>query len=224
MGNAYGLLGYINHARGSIDKAEYYYRKASEKGMTKDRFKLAYGVLLLGKENYGTAKELFRDVLLYNKNEKIKLTAKQNLALAHWKLGDIDTAVELLWEVHRRFKNGKLYGTLGYLLIVKGDLEGALKYNLEALGYDNRDPVIVNNLAQSYYHLGNIDQAKRYFLTALQLKEDSATALYYLGLISSAEGDDDAAREFLEKALECNISPLSAVSRAEIEKKLKEIS
>ncbi|MFU0801186.1 MAG: hypothetical protein ACFWUE_11115 [Xylanivirga thermophila] len=69
----------------------------------------------------------------------------------------------MLEEVQRKYNNSRVYGTLGYLLIEKGDLDKALEYNLQALDYDDEDPVILDNLAQTYYFMGDIEKAKKYF-------------------------------------------------------------
>ena len=139
--------------------------------------------------------------------EEHKTMAKINISLAYWKLGDIDVAVEMMEEVHRKYRSGRVYGTLGYLLIQKGDLERALEYNLEGLEYDEDDPVILDNLGQIYYKMGQVDKAKDYFERAEEEKDDQAVTLYYLGLIYSQEGDKERAREKLDKALTCNITP-----------------
>jgi tetratricopeptide (TPR) repeat protein len=112
---------------------------------------------------------------------------------------------------------------LGYLLIEKGDLKEALEFNLEALDYDDEDPVILDNLGQTYYRMGNIDEARKYFLKAESLKEDQAVTLYHLGCIYQQEGDYETAKEKLLKALDCNIGTLTTINREDIEKRLTEI-
>lgn len=224
MGNLYGFLGYYNHSRGNFEKAQRLYEKAQELGTNRPNYLLSYGVLMLREGNFEKAKELFSIVLVnMPAKEQYKTMAKMNISLAYWKLGDLDTAVEMLEEVHRKYRSGKVYGTLGYLLIHTGDLERALNYNLEALEYDNEDPVVLDNLGQIYYKKGDIDKAKEYFEKAEEEKDDQAVTLYHLGLIYSQEGNKELAKEKLEKALSCNITPLSAVTREDIEKALRDL-
>ncbi len=224
MGNLYGFLGYYNHSRGNFEKAQRLYEKAQELGTNRPNYLLSYGVLMLREGNFEKAKELFSIVLVnMPAKEQYKTMAKMNISLAYWKLGDLDTAVEMLEEVHRKYRSGKVYGTLGYLLIHTGDLERALNYNLEALEYDNEDPVVLDNLGQIYYKKGDIDKAKEYFEKAEEEKDDQAVTLYHLGLIYSQEGNKELAKEKLEKALTCNITPLSAVTREDIEKALRDL-
>ncbi len=224
IGNIYGLLGYYCHSRSKFEQARNFYKKGQASGMSRPSYKLAYGVLLLKNEEYQEAKEIFSGVLIDRRNkESVRNMAKQNLSLAYWKLGDIDTAVEMLWEIHRTHRNGRVYGTLGYLLIEKDDLDEALKYNMEALDYDDEDPVILDNLGQTYYKMGKIQQAKEYFLKAEEIKQEQADTLYYLGCIYQQEGNTDAAKEKLNMALNCRITPLSTISWETIEKKLSEL-
>ena len=109
---------------------------------------------------------------------------------------------------------------MGYLLVQSGNLEKALEYNLEALDYDDEDPVILDNLGQVYYKMDKFDLAKEYFIRAEEEKSDQAVTLYHLGLIYTREENHDLAKEKLEKALSCNITPLSAVTHEDINKAL----
>lgn len=223
-GNFYGLLGYLNHSKKKYSEAEKYYREAVELGMTKGNYKLSYGVLLLNRGKFEEAKELFSKVLIdYSQTEKTRTRAKMNLALAYWKLGDVDTAIEMLMELQLKFNTSRIYGSLGYMLIEKGDLERALEYNLEALDYDDEDPVILDNLAQTYYEMNEIEQAKELFLKVEEIKPDQVTTLYYLACIYEREGNRALALEKLSRALECDITPLSTISRQEIQGKFDEL-
>jgi len=224
LGNLYGFMGYYNHSRSKLEKAEALYEKGLAKGMEKPNYKLAYGVLLLKKGEFAKARDLFSNVLIsaYS-NGNIKIIAKTNLAIAYWKLGEIDTAVEMLEEIYKKYRNGRIYQTMGYILIEKGDLDKALKFNLEALDYDDEDPVILDNLGQTYYRLGQVGEAKKYFEKAEELKNNQVDILYHLGCIYMKEGDLERAREKFTKALECDITPLNTVTKKDIEEKLREI-
>ncbi len=225
IGNIYGLLGYYCHVRDKLDRAMRFYERGMAHDMTRPSYKLAYGVLLLKGGQFQKAKDIFSSVLIDpGYKDSVKNMAKLNLSLAYWKLGDIDTAIEMLRELHRKQRTARIYGTLGYLLIEKGDLDEALKYNLEAVKYDDEDPVILDNLAQTYYMMGKIKEAKKYFEKAESLKNDQPSTLYYLGCIYEREGNLQAAKEKLEKALECNTNPLSTVSNEAIQQKLEEIN
>lgn len=224
IGNFYGLLGYFNHTRGMNDKAMSWYKKAEKNDVTSPSFQMAYGVLLLRSGYFEEAKRIFEKMLVfYPKNENVKINAKINLALVYWKLGELDTAIERMQELHNKLKNSNTYGTLGYFLVEKGDYEEALKFNMDALDYDDTDSVVLDNIGQIYYRQGDIDKAFTYFQKAHEQKEDQVVTLYYLAEIYKQRGELDKARELLESALKCNISALSIVSRETVELKLKEL-
>lgn len=225
MGNIYGFLGYFNHSTRKPEKAKRYYTKGMKAGMKRANYRLAYGVLLLNDGEFEKARDIFSSVLTdYTQKEKKRTMAKLNISLAYWKLGEIDTAIEMLTEVQAKYNTSRIYGTLGYMLIEKGDLDKALSYNLEALDYDDEDPVILDNLAQTYYKLGMKDQAKEYFLKAEEIKPDQVDTLFYLGCIYKEEGNIRLAQEKLSKALECNITPMNTITRQQIQKKYDEVA
>jgi tetratricopeptide (TPR) repeat protein len=225
IGNFFGFLGYYNQVRRDEGKAYYWYKKAEKHDMTAANFQMSYGVLLLRMGHFEKAKQLFeRLMVFFPRDEKVKDNAKINISMAYWKLGDLDTALERMTEMHNKLKSSKTYGTLGYLLIDKGDLEEALKFNMEALDYDDTDPVVLDNLGQIYYRMGDMDKAFEYFEKAYREKEDQADTLYYLGDIYMQRGQKEKAREFLQKALDCNISALSTIKREDIEEKMRELT
>lgn len=224
IGNIYGFLGYYNHSRSKLEKAEELYKKSMAKGCDIPNYKLAYGVLLLKKGEFEKARDLFSGVLISAPSKgNIKIIAKINLSIAYWKLGEVDTAIEMLEEVYAKFRNGRLYETMGYILLENGDLDKALEFNLEALDYDDENPIILDNLGQTYYRLGQKEKAKEYFEKAEELRDNQVDILYHLGCVYMEEGKKELAKEKLKKALECDITPLNSVSRSEIETKLREL-
>ena len=225
MGSIYGFLGYFNHSTRKPEKAKKYYSKGMKAGMKRANHRLAYGVLLLNEGKFQEARDIFSSVLTdYSQKEKKRTMAKLNISLAYWKLGELDTAIEMLTEVQAKYNTSRIYGTLGYMLIEKGDLDKALEYNLEALDYDDEDPVILDNLAQTYYRLGMIDQAKEYFLKAEEIKPDQVDTLYYLGRIYKEEGNVELAKEKLSAALNCNVTPMNTITREDIQKAYDELT
>ena len=68
-----------------------------------------------------------------------------NYAVAQYKLGEIEKAIQLLEASHRKAPCGLTYQSLGWLYVEAGDPEKALAYNQEALDYDDEDPVVLDN-------------------------------------------------------------------------------
>lgn len=224
IGNIYGFLGYNYHVRGLLDKAEAFYKKAEKAHMTRGNYRLAYGILLLNKGDYKKSRDVLGSLLIeLPSSAKTALMAKTNLALTYWKLGDIDTSIEMLWEVHRKQRRSMVYGALGLLLVLKGDLETAIKFNMEALEYDEEDPIILNNIAQNYYRMGEKEKARKYFLKSVAVKEDLTDALFYLACMDNEKGNLESARTRLKKALNSKTIVLSSISKDDIEEKLKSL-
>ena len=110
---------------------------------------------------------------------------------------------------------------LGYLYVEAGDYEKALAFNTEAYDYDDEDSITLDNLAQTYYRLGN-DKAKarEFFQKAIELKPTQIDTLYFLAQYDIEEGNKDAAREKLEKALKGRFSPLNYATREMVQASL----
>ena len=125
----------------------------------------------------------------------------------------------------RHMKNGTIYSIIGYLKIEKGDAEEALRFNKEALEYDDADPVFLDNLGQTYYRLlGDKQAARPYFDRALAIKPKAIDTNYFLALYDIDEGDLSKARERLNIAKEGFFSPLNYATPELIDKKLAEIN
>jgi tetratricopeptide (TPR) repeat protein len=225
IGGLYSLLGYINHSKGNLDKAEKLYNKAMDKDSLKANHQMSYGVLLLKKGDFERAKKVFEGLLIFSSDKPmIKNSAKINQSIVYWKLGDLDTALEMIQEVHNKLKNTRTYALLGYLLIEAGDLDKALAFNLEAYDYDDTDAELIDNLAQTYYRLGDKENALKYFKLAEEENPDQISTLYHLGCLYQEKGDLEGAREMFNRALERDISAISSISRSQIEERLASLA
>lgn len=210
------------HGKGEIDEALRLYQEAYDEGLDKPRYLLPFSILMLRRGDYEKAKEILRKV------EKAPgLTPEQraqmltNYAVASWKTGRTDYAVELLREVYRKWPSGTIYGTLGYVLIEQGDYEEALAFNREAVEYDDEDPIALDNLGQTYYRLGNDKaEARRWFEKALALRESAIDSNYFLAQYDIEEGRIEDAREKLETARDGRFSPLNYATKEMIAEQL----
>ena len=89
-------------------------------------------------------------------------------------------------------------------------VQKALDYNLEAVDYDDEDPVCLDNLGQFYYRvLGDKEKAKPWFEKAHAVKEEQIDTLWFLSRYDLEKGDRAAALAKLEKASEGRFSPLN---------------
>lgn len=211
------------HGKGNLEEAYKLYMEAYAEGLDKPRFLLPFSILLLRRGEYDKAKEVLKKVEKAPGGLQPDQRAQMlmNYAVASWKTGKLDYAVDLLKEVHRKNPSGNIYGTLGFLLIEQGDFEEALAFNTEAVNYDEDDAVALDNLAQTYYRLGNDKEvARTWFEKALQERESAIDTNYFLALYDIDDGNFESAREKLEVARKGRFSPLNYATPDMIDEKL----
>ena len=206
MANMMGNKAYSEHRKGNHAKALEMYNEAYAKGMDKPQFLRGYSILLIRSGDYD------------------KADLHMNYAIILWKKGHLDHALEILENDFKQVKNGMIYSIIGYLKIEKGDAQEALRFNQEALEYDDEDPVFLDNMAQVYYRLfDDKEKAKPYFEKAIKFKPGAIDTNYFLALYDIEAGDKETARERLERVRNGNFSPLNYVTQKMIDEKLAQL-
>ncbi|MBQ9299910.1 MAG: tetratricopeptide repeat protein [Clostridia bacterium] len=218
----------IDHRKGNIAAARAAYEALYADGFINASYMISWSYILLregGEENYKKVKEI-----LVKAQKDPTLTEQQrgdllvNFAVADYKLGNTEKAVELLERVHQKTPKGETYGALGYVLIEQGDAEKALAFNEAALEYDDEDPVILDNLGQIHYRLlNNKEKALEYFNRAHELKPGQIDTLWFLSRYDLEAGKKDDAIEKLTTALEGRFSPLNYVTKATVEEEISRL-
>ncbi|HPJ03152.1 MAG TPA: tetratricopeptide repeat protein [Candidatus Limiplasma sp.] len=211
---------------GDIEAAKKLYEEAMQSGLKDPRYILSYSVLLLRSGEYQKARELLVE---HQKSPLLNAESRKqlfvNYAVCVYKLGENDKAVSVLEGLHQKDPSGLVYQTLGYLYVATGNKEKAVSFNLEALEYDDEDPITLDNLAQAYYLVENDKEtAKEYFLKALAQKPGQIDTLFFLAEYDIADGNTQAAAEKLNKALEGRFSPLNHATKEMIEEKLASLN
>lgn len=211
---------------GDIEAAKKLYEEALGMGLKDPRYILSYSVLLLRGGEYQKAREL----LVANQgnpmlNAESKKQLHVNYAVCMYKLGEHDKAIRVLEGQHQKDPSGLVYQTLGYLYVATGNADKAIDYNLEALEYDDEDPITLDNIGQAYYLLKKDKAAaKEYFLKALKQKPGQIDTLYFLAQYDIEAGDKKAAAEKLQTALEGRFSPLNHATKEMIEALLQSLN
>lgn len=213
----YVALGNASHGKGDRDAALRHFRKAYETAPRNPAIAPFYGYYLLKSGRIEEAESVLNAFLASGPEGRGKLDAQMNLALVRWKQGRLQEAVAMLEEIHEQIKTTVLYGSLGYLYIEAGDLDRALRYNLEARDYNDSDPVILDNLCLTHIRRGEWEQAEEVCQSLMALSPKFPEAHYHHGLILLHKGDGQAALEKFEEALRYPIHALSTVSKEEIE-------
>ncbi len=216
------------HQKGRTDEARAAYEELYKNGYVSAAYMLPLGVLLLregGEENYLRVRWFLAKA---EEAPDLDPSRRQELlmdyAVAQYKLGELEKAVQLLEASHRKGPCGLTYQSLGFLYIEAGDKEKALSYNQEALDYDDEDPVVLDNLGQTYYRLlDDKETARQYFEKAHEIKDSQIDTLYFLAQYDLEEGKKQDALEKLEQAMEGRFSPLNFASREKVQQLIDEL-
>lgn len=208
----------VQEAKAAHKEAMELYQQAMDEGDRTPRYMMAYGVLLMRDRQFDRA----RDLMLatekapgLTKEEKRQL--RINFGICEWKLGHLDNAIQQMRNAGYDNMNSMIYGSLGYMLIEKaretGDFEEAVKFNEEALDYDDEDAVVLDNMGQLNLAMGDRAKALEFFEKAHKQKPSQVDTLYYLAKLAAEDGKPDAAKAYLETALEGNFSALCTTTR-----------
>lgn len=222
IGNIKGRMALAKQSKGDMEGAKKLYEEALAAGMDSAQYMLAYSVMLLRNGAYERAKEvLVKTQKAPGLGEAQRQQLFMNYAVACYKLGDLQKAIDLMEKQHQRNPSGLVYNTLGYLYVENGDLEKAKAFNEQALEYDDSDAVSLDNMGQTLYRLaGEKEAAKPYFEKAIKEKPTQIDTLYFLALYDIEAGNKEAAIEKLEKAAEGRFSPLNHATQELVQKTL----
>ncbi len=213
------------YQKGNTQEAINWLEKAYNTGSAKPGIVTTLGYLLLKEGHLDKSLKIFKEQI--NSTSKISdndlYSLKSNYALALWKNGELDRAIEMYEAIFPNYKNTNVYGSLGYLYILKGNLEKALEFNKEAMEYNNTGAVILDNLGQTYYMLGEYEKADDIFKKLLGLSPKFPEAYYDYALVLEKLGDKDRCIENLKNALNYKPNFLSGVTVKQIEDKLKQV-
>ena len=224
MGNLAGNKALTAHGKGDYRTALKLYDEAYAKGMDKPRLLKSYCVLLIRTSQFDRALEIIKKLEQTPLDAKGRTDIHINYAIILWKKGHLDRAMEILEREFQELKNGTMYSIIGYLKIEQGNAEEALRFNQEALEYDEEDAVFLDNLGQTYYRLvGDKETAKTYFDRAIAIKPGAIDTNYFLALYDIEKGDKESARKRLGIARKGFFSPLNYAQPDMIDDKLREL-
>ncbi len=197
-----------------------YYKKAYKTNRASADIRLTYGMLALRCGKADEAVTVFNELILnYKIKPNIKNQAKQYRALAFYKLGQTEDALDEAEEIFDKYKNTTSYGLLCYLkLATNQPIEEVLPLCKEAYEYNSDDRDIVDNLAFAYIKNNEYEKARE--LTDKMIEDyPTFTEAYYHGAIACSKiGDIKKAKELLDLIdKNCTSTYLTTVSREDIE-------
>ncbi len=220
----YTVIGSRNYSQGKTEEALKWFKRAYDSKKAGIRASVSYAYIMLKNTDTVGAEEILRKLIKDHPSSDDVPYVKSILALVLWKKGELDAATEMLQEVTQTYKTTSVYGSLGYMLILKGDLEKALQFNLEAYEYNSSDKIIRDNLGQNYYLLGMYDKSREIYEPLIAAAPTFPEPYFNYGLLLEKTGDPAAGLEMMKKALQYKFSYLSSISREDVESKIQETS
>jgi tetratricopeptide (TPR) repeat protein len=217
------LIGTRKYAKGNTEQAITWFKRAYATGRASVRTAVSYAYILLKHKDLQKSEEILQKLIKDNKNSPQLPYIKTIMALVLWKKGMLDEAASMQEEVIQIYKTTSVYGSLGYLLILKGDLEKALKFNLEAYEYNSSDNIINDNLGQNYLLLGMYDKAMEIYEPLLAKAPTFPEPYYNYALVLDKMGNREKALETMKKLLIANLIP-KLHNKGRSRSELKELS
>ena len=187
------------------------YDEADRLGGLAPNVNQAHALLLLREGRFDDAKALMQRMAkdkAMSKDDWFQLRIQYSIC--HWCAGELDEAMETMGRAAQYKMNGAVYSTMGMYWVDKarqtGAFDEALRFNLEALDYDDEDGATLDNLGQLYEAMAEADserageyraEALKYYEKAHAVKPRQITTLYYLARMYHRSGDDERARKLL---------------------------
>jgi len=213
-------IGSSNYSKGNIDKAIEWFDKAYKSGKMSITSVTSYAYILLKTGFIDNSESILTNALKTGTNEDSINQLKSIYALVLWKRKKIDEATQMLEELIKVYSTTSVYGSLGYFLILKGDLEKALAFNLEAFEYNNSDKIIQDNLGQTYLALEQFEKSREIYESLIATNPTFPEAYYNFGQLLEKLNQPEEAIEMYKRALDAKFSFLSTLSKEEIQEKL----
>lgn len=219
-------LGYIVQGIGKNPELAFkMYSYAYDKGGRTGAPMIAYGMLLLSKSQYDKALTVFQDVLMIeNLNPNFLKVARQDLAIAYEKTGDVQTAIdtmELMLQDYEFFSND-FFANLGFFYIEAKEYDKAREITERALKDDEGFGPAYDNLGLIAYETGDLEEAEELFKKALDLRDTMVSSKYYLGLIAEKNGDIDTAATYFAAAHAGKITGMHTITREMVDEKYQQ--
>lgn len=219
----FALIGRTSYAKGNLQDALTWYKRAYKSGVAKPQTKVSYAYLLLKTGNIEDAESTLESLSRRKLETNDRMVLNSNMALVQWKKGNLDEAINLLEEVIKSYETSNIYGSLGYMLIQKGDLDKALEFNLKASEYNSSNAIILDNLGQTYYLKGNYDKAVEIYENLMESNPSFPDAYYNYALVLKARSEFSKALDTAKKALNYELSFLSTITRPQIDNLVNEL-
>ena len=212
--------GKVTDARAKYEEALQLYRQAYDAGCRKTGILMSYAVLMMRLGMFAEARELMKEVsAIGGMTEDVHFELRVNYSICLWRMGILDKAIETIEYAGKHAKNSSYYSSLGTFLVEKAgksgeeaDFEAARALLDEAMDYDDEDAATLDNYGEYFrqrsLHASDAQEAAQlrrtavdYYERAYPQKPSQITTLYALANFAKEDGDQERARELVDKAL-----------------------
>ncbi len=210
-----------HYANRNFEKAVKVFSIADKVGNMNVNNKSLYGYSQLRLGMVDEALVTLRGILPYTKPQTAsRYQLKNLLALAYWKSGNLDEAIEEMEEIiDANYKTTVIFQNLGIFYNLKEDHERALRFNLSAYEYNSDDYIIIDNLAEAYANNGDGEKAKELYAELLSKEPEPhfPEPYYNYGELLIKGGERDRGIELIEKSLTKSFTFFSIKTKEEVE-------
>lgn len=210
------------YGKGDIKGALRLFAIANRVGKLGGASLMYYGYLLLRDGQLDFAKEILTHASLAAVKPELKKRVKSLLAVAEWKSGNLQMAIEMTEEAMVDFKTTNLYQNLGLMYVLSGDARRALEFNKEAFEYNSDDLIIMDNLAEAYALYGDIEKASEIYEKLLEKEPHFPEPYYGYGQLLLESGQKERGIELIEQSLDKKFTFLSILQKDQVEKMLED--
>jgi tetratricopeptide (TPR) repeat protein len=217
-------LANLFHSSGKKETARKFYLRSFQFKSKNPVTHLNYAVMLLHEGEAAEAVDYAQKGLALKPDLMAEKNLKLTIGSAQWLLGDIDSAVRTLEGMLRDFDyvNVHVLTTLGYLYIVRGDLEKAREVTEKAIEDTPDSGPAWDNMGQIYFREDNDGKAEEAFKKALEIRAGLVDSLYFMGRICEKRGDKEGARDYYLRANDAKITSLNTVTKEDVLAKYNE--
>lgn len=109
-------------------------------------------------------------------------------------------------------KSSNIYGNLGVIYKIKGDINTAIKYYVTAINLNPKNILVYNNLGNAFKEIKNYKMALKVYIDAIKINPKDFNMFNNLGIVYELIGDSNRAIEAYKQAVRINPKYAKAIN------------